>query len=69
MTYFEKIFELSDRLTHQVPADGFEEFYMEKIVSMRRILAKARYLDEENPSTASNSEEMKKLMKEAELLV
>lgn len=49
MSTYEKIFELGDKLAHQNPAEGCEEFYMDKVYKMRDIQSDARYLTETNP--------------------
>ena len=68
MTYLEKILQLSNSLAHQDPLEGFEDFYMENVISMRKIVEAARSLDEENPSTAANSDQMKFLLDQAKEL-
>lgn len=68
MNYFEQIFELADKLARTIPSEGFEENYIVNVSAMEQILKRARYIDETNPD-GYKSDEMKKLLEEAESLV
>ena len=64
---YEKIFELGDKLAHQNPAEGCEEFYMDKVYKMRDIQSDARYLTETNPKDIEKK--LQELLIKAEKLV
>lgn len=67
MSTYEKIFELGDKLAHQNPAEGCEEFYMDKVYKMRDIQSDARYLMETNPKDIEKK--LQELLIKAEKLV
>ena len=66
MNYMEKIFELADKLARTIPAEGFEEDYINNVASMDKVLQHARYIDDKNPVDGYKSTEMKELLEEAE---
>ena len=67
MSTYEKIFEIGDKLDHQNPAEGCEEFYMDKVYKMRDIQSDARYLTETNPKDIEKK--LQELLIKAEKLV
>ncbi len=69
MNYMEKIFELADKLARTIPAEGFEEDYINNVASMDKVLQHARYIDDKNPVDGYKSTEMKELLEEAESLI